>query len=303
MSVMVDGSSSNAAAAARTGGHTVANTFLIGAQKAGTTYLAALLDQRPEVCVSDPKEPQFFTTHFSDGFETYARCFSDPAAPVRIDASTTYSFLRPRRDIGQLDAPGLLAPVPQRIAEAAPEARFIYVLRDPVKRAASAHRHNMRMSAPPDGPQSLLQAFEDNPMLVIASRYADQIERYFEVFPPERFLFLDFRRLTKETATVLDEVCDFLGLARGGITLEAASRARHSAYRVTPAGRLLRRGMDLAPGLARAAKSMVPSGLKTRLLDPVTKAPSEITFHDEEAAATVFAEDLVRVEALTGLRL
>jgi hypothetical protein len=64
MSVMVDGSSSNGTAAARTGALTVANTYLIGAQKAGTTYLAALLDQRPDVCVSDPKEPQFFTTGF-----------------------------------------------------------------------------------------------------------------------------------------------------------------------------------------------------------------------------------------------
>jgi hypothetical protein len=303
MSVMVDGSSSNGTAAARTGALTVANTYLIGAQKAGTTYLAALLDQRPDVCVSDPKEPQFFTTHFGDGFGAYARCFSDPDAPVRIDASTTYSFLRPRRDMDTPEAPGLLAPVPQRIADVAPEARFIYVLRDPVKRAASAHRHNMRMSAPPDGPQSLLQAFEDNPMLVIASRYADQIERYFEVFPPERFLFLDFRRLTKETAAVLDEVCDFLGLSLGGITLQDANRAKHSAYRITHAGRLLRRGMDMAPGLARAAKSIVPAGLKTRLVDPMTKAPSEIVFHDEALAAEFFVEDLARVEALTGLRI
>jgi hypothetical protein len=35
----------------------------------------------------------------------------------------------------------------------------------------------------------------------------------------------------------------------------------------------------------------------------VTKAPSEVAFHDEEAAAEVFAEDLARVEALTGLRI
>jgi hypothetical protein len=306
MSVMVDGSSSNGTAAARTGALTVANTYLIGAQKAGTTYLAALLDQRPDVCVSDPKEPQFFTTGFQEGFETYARCFSDPDAQIRLDASTTYSFLRPRRDMERdlpEDAPGLTDPVPQRIAEVCPEARFIYVLRDPVKRAVSAHRHALRTAPPPSGPQSLLKAFEDNPMLVIGGRYADQIERYFEVFGRERFLFLDFRRLTKDTAAVLDEVCDFLGLSAGGITLEDATRAKHTAYRVTSAGRVLRRGMDMAPGLARAAKSIVPAGLKTRLIDPVTKAPSEVTFHDEAQAAEVFAEDLARVEALTGLRI
>ena len=33
----------------------IANTFLIGAQKSGTTYLAALLDQNPHVCVIGPE--------------------------------------------------------------------------------------------------------------------------------------------------------------------------------------------------------------------------------------------------------
>jgi hypothetical protein len=306
MSVMVDGSSSNGTAAARTGALTVANTYLIGAQKAGTTYLAALLDQRPDVCVSDPKEPQFFTTGFQEGFETYARCFSDPDAQIRLDASTTYSFLRPRRDMERdlpEDAPGLTDPVPQRIAEVCPEARFIYVLRDPVKRAVSAHRHNMRTEPPPAGPISLLEAFERNPMLVVASRYADQIERYLEVFSRDRFLFLDFARVTCDTAGVLDDVCRFLGISAEGITLEAADRAKHSAYRMTPVGRLVRGAQRAMPGAARTLRAAVPYGLKARVLDPVMKASAEIVFHDEADAVALFAEDRARVEALTDLRI
>ena len=61
---------------------------MIGAQKSGTTYLASLLGQSRDVCVSDPKEPQFFSTHFEDGFATYSKCFADPAAKIRLDAST-----------------------------------------------------------------------------------------------------------------------------------------------------------------------------------------------------------------------
>jgi hypothetical protein len=34
--------------------------FIIGAQKAGTTSLADLLDQHPGIVVSNPKEPDFF---------------------------------------------------------------------------------------------------------------------------------------------------------------------------------------------------------------------------------------------------
>ena len=34
--------------------------YLIGAQKAGTTTLAYLLSQHPNICVAKTKEPHFF---------------------------------------------------------------------------------------------------------------------------------------------------------------------------------------------------------------------------------------------------
>jgi len=36
--------------------------FIIGAAKCGTTALADLLDQHSNICLSYPKEPDFFTT-------------------------------------------------------------------------------------------------------------------------------------------------------------------------------------------------------------------------------------------------
>lgn len=280
-----------------------ANTFLIGAQKAGTTYLAALLDQSADVCVSNPKEPQFFTSRYGDGFDAYARCFADPEARIRLDASTTYTFLRPAADMDRPDAPGILAPVPQRILTACPEAKFIYILRDPVQRAVSAHRHNMRTHPQPDGPISLVACIEENPMLAVASRYAEQIERWLAEVPRERFLFLDFKRVTKDTQAVLEEVCAFLGITSEGITLEDAERGKHGAYRVTGAGKVVRGALDTVPGLVRLARSVVPAGVKSALVDPLTKASSEIVFHDEDAAAELFAEDRARVFELTGIRV
>ena len=37
--------------------------FLLGAPKSGTTWLASALEQHPEICVSDPKEPNEVATH------------------------------------------------------------------------------------------------------------------------------------------------------------------------------------------------------------------------------------------------
>lgn len=294
---------SDHAAQAQTGAHIGANTFLIGAQKAGTTYLAALLDQSPDICVSDPKEPQFYTTHYAEGFAHYARCFANPEARIRLDASTTYTFLRPRHKMDDPDAIGITDPVPERIAEAVPEAKFIYILRDPIKRAMSAYRHNHRNKPQPELPVSLVECFETHPMMGVASRYADQIERWFEVFPRERFLFLDFERVTRDTQAVLDEVAAFLELDLGEITLEEAERGKHGAHRVTAAGALMRGIMNWVPGLGRAARAIVPAGVKNQVIDRVTKTPSEIEFFDETAAAALFEEDRARTYALTGIRV
>lgn len=280
-----------------------ANAFLIGAQKSGTTWLASLLEQSPDICVSAPKEPQFFTRQFDRGEAFYRSCFARPDAPVRLDASTTYSFLRPAHAMQVPDAPGLLDPVPQRIAEWSPEARFIYVLRDPVGRAASAYRHMMRMQPAPQGPVSLLDCLREQPMLDLVSRYADQIERYFEVFPRERFLFLDFRDLTDHPGPTVRRICDFLGAAQPDLQLAAAEEARHGAYRMTSAGRALHRLRQAMPAVASLVRQGLPVPVERFLTQRIARAPAEIVLTHQAEAAALFRADLDRVEALTGLRL
>ncbi|SNR66627.1 sulfotransferase [Paracoccus sediminis] len=280
-----------------------ANAFLIGAQKSGTTWLASLLEQSPDICVSDPKEPQFFTRQFGKGEDFYRGCFARPDAPVRLDASTTYSFLRPAHALDDPDAPGLLDPVPQRIAEWAPDARFIYVLRDPVGRAASAYRHSMRMQPPPKGPVSMLDCLRDQPMLGLISRYGDQIERYLAVFPRDRFLFLDFRDLTADPGLTVRRVCDFLGAAQPDLRLSAAEEDKHPAYRLTPVGQAVHRLRKALPGLAGTLQRNLPRPLERYLSHRVARAPASIALTHQAEAAALFRADLDRVEALTGLRL
>lgn len=275
-----------------------ANTFLIGAQKSGTTYLASLLGQHPDVCVSDPKEPHFYSKHFDEGFAAYAKCFDTPDAKIRLDASTTYTFLRPKAALDIPDAPGLLAPVPQRIKEACPEARFIYIMRDPVKRIMSAVRHGARSaSGPQDAPLSLSQVIEDDPMALLVSRYADQIERYLDVFERDRFLFLSFDDLKNDPNDVLARVCSFLDMAPFDIRLDGSEGEKHSAYQYTLVGRVLKNA-DWAKTLARRS---LPKGAMRWLKGKVMTAPSDLEFKDLSAAEKLLSEDRKRVAELTGL--
>ena len=56
--------------------------YLIGAQKLGATYLASFLDQYPDVCVCDPKEPQFLSTNFETERAAYEASFWNRAWKV-----------------------------------------------------------------------------------------------------------------------------------------------------------------------------------------------------------------------------
>lgn len=280
-----------------------ANTFLMGAQKSGTTWLAALLEQSADVCVSDPKEPQFFTNNFDRGETFYRDCFARPEAPVLLDASTSYTFLRPAAQLDVAGAPGIAEPIPQRIAAWCPQARFIYIMRDPVKRAASAYRHNIRLQAPPKGPVSLVSCLQDRPMLRLISSYADQIERYLAIFPRERFLFVDFRDLTRDPLAVVARVCAHLGISADGIVLEEAEGGKHTGHRLTGAGLAVHHLRQRFPGLARGLRAALPGKVETVLAQRVAKAPADIRFHDEEAAAALFEADRARVFELTGLKI
>ncbi len=277
-----------------------ANTFLMGAQKSGTTWLATLLDQSHQVCVSAPKEPQFFTEHFERGAAFYRGCFADPEAPVRLDASTTYTFLRPA---GVTEGPGIGDPIPERIAQWCPEARFIYIMRDPVARAASAYRHNTRMQAPPTEPVSLVDCFERHPMLRLISTYGAQIEQYLAVFPADRFLFLDFRELTQDPQNVVSRTCSFLGISDADIKLDAAESGKHGAHRLTKAGLAVHHLRQRFPALAQGLRAALPKSVETLLSSKIAKAPAALQFSDEAAAARLFEEDRARVKALTGLEI
>ena len=279
-----------------------ANMFLIGAQKAGTTYLASLLGKHPDICVSHPKETHFFTTHFDeDGArERYARSFAQPEAKIRLDASTTYSFLRPVSQRGLPDVPGHDAPVPERIRDACPEARFLYLLRDPVERAASAMRHSARTDPAIAGEISLVDAMMANPMIALIGRYGDQVERYLEVFDRDRFLFIDFADLREDIDGMKARIGAFLGLDLSGLDPKAAEAERHAGGNtLTPLGRL----MHSQPGFREAMRAFLPDRLRAGLRDRVLSRPSELRLTGQAGAAEMFRADLDKLEALTGLRL
>jgi len=219
--------------------------FILGAMKCGTTSLQRHLDEHPDVCFSEPKEPVFFESQYERGLDFYRR--------------TYFAHCPGRGAVGEARTHNLGLPfVPERIHALLPEARLIAILRDPVDRAFSEwwHRHSRgeeplsfeaalaenrarlargerfegeagarawRASLPGDGsPASRYGLYLD------LGQYAEQIERYRALFPPEQLRVLLLEDLERDPQAACRELWAFLGVSPDH---ELADRsARNVAY-------------------------------------------------------------------------
>jgi len=181
--------------------------FIIGAPKAGTTSLHHYLDQHPEVQMSAVKEPQFFSGPANgipyrmgriEDLGRYEELF-DPAVRVRGEATAEYA-VSPRR-----------AGVPERIKAMVPEAKFIYLVRDPVPRTVSNYKMMVALKGERRSLREALGDFSDlRSPYISPSLYATQLELYLRQFPADRVLVLDQADLRSDRMPALRRVFSFL---------------------------------------------------------------------------------------------
>lgn len=188
------------------------NLFIIGAMKSATSSLHDYLDRHPRLFMSRFKEPQFFAPHRTpqgyrwgqgqpapepgDGW--YFRLF-DHAGDVDYAGESSTAYTRRPRIEGAAE----------RIHAHCPDARLIYVMRDPVERSISHYRYNVanRIEGRP-----ILTALRRDPVYVDHSRYDLQLEPYLRTFGRERLFLVAMERLLAEPGEVTRELCRWLGI-------------------------------------------------------------------------------------------
>jgi hypothetical protein len=198
--------------------------IVAGGMRCGTTSLFDCLKDHPQVAPSRRKEVHFFDLQFARGPAWYRRQF----APLRrlpdgtdsrpLESSPYYMF-HPA--------------VPARVRAVVPDARIVFLLRDPVERAISHFRKNVRDGREPLAFAEALAAEEDR-LAGTAERlladpghvspahqyfsykarghYADQLLRWRRHFPSGQLLALDAGRMFADPAATLAELLPFLGL-------------------------------------------------------------------------------------------
>ena len=175
---------------------------LVGAMKSATTTLASTLQQHPQLAVAEPKEPGFFSRdeRYELGFDWYVRQFPDyHDSQLSCDASTCYSRSR--------EYP-LAA---ERLADANPQVKIIYLLRNPIERAYSHYCHEMaERFLRGESPVRLADYFHTDRTALYASEYSIELLHLREFFSPSQILCLRFERFLTDSVGVLAEISRFL---------------------------------------------------------------------------------------------
>jgi hypothetical protein len=258
------------------------NLLIVGAAKAGTTSLHEYLGLHPEVYMSEPKELHFLNRDdWRDRVERYRARFPTDA-PVRGESTPAYS----------MDPwwPG----VPARAHELIPDARIVYLVRDPIERLIAQYVENYALHLEQRSFAEALRDFDaPSNRVVMASRYADQIERWREHFPDERILVLDQRALLKERRETLRETFEFLGVDPDFTTpaFERLHNVRSNKMRPNRFGlwlyergqlqRLRRRTRPLPDRVREPLKRLVADPVATPPLDPDLQAGLEAHLREQ----------------------
>ena len=226
------------------------DAFLIGAPKAGTTWLGHALDQHPGISLSNPKEPNIVASHKGTflrledepDWSKYEGCFGDGG--LRLDASV-HTFACPL--------------APQRIRDRLPDARFILCLREPVSRTVSHWNmvRNNGTSLENNTDWADFRIAWADERLRVDSMYGTSMRRWLEHFDLNRFLFVDSSRLRGEPLDVLRETESFLQLDEAEYDLDSS---RHSNSAGT------RRPMTELGNFVSGAFSLIPNAIKSPLV-------------------------------------
>lgn len=266
-------------------------TFLIvGAAKCGTTSLHEYLGAHPSICMSANKEPMCFEPpNWVERLAEYRDLFERPA-PVRGEASIAYSAFPWAPEI------------PDRVRATIPDARIVYLVREPIQRMLSHYaqnhwdRHLWGAKRFPIRPFDELMDDLEDPMNmpVWCSRYATQVERWIDRLGQDRVLVLDQRDLLRHRSVTLRRVFEFLE-----VDADFTSPAWDAEHNTATQHRL---PTELSERLGRAGRAgrRVP-GLR-RLLTYEIPRP-QLTDAQRARVSALLKVEADRLREITGMKL
>lgn len=279
--------------------------FIVGHAKCGTTALYEMLRRHPQIYMPAVKEPQFFAKNPGPpaaaaaaatavaGRGARRKSFEQTGRRAQTQREYLALFAAARADqrIGEASTFYLWSPLaPARIAAAAPRAKIIAILREPVSFLCSLHLQMVRNGA--ESQRDLRRALAlEAPrregrkiprgahwpralMYTDRVRYVEQLRRYHDLFGDERVCVLIYDDFRSDNDATLRRVLRFLEVDDS--IRSAPVRANPSvAVRSVRLDRLERslraREGPLADALRTAVRGLTSERLRGEVLYPLRR--------------------------------
>jgi hypothetical protein len=279
------------------------NFFIVGAAKAGTTSIYAYLSKHPDVFMSALKEPHYFASfEMKPKFDNFMPVIRDSRAYQELfTGSGGYNAVGEASPSYLCDADSA-----ERIKSAIPNAKIVISLRNPVQRAYSQYLmdYNKGFTALP-----FAEALKEDEacaekgwgvsfQYIEHGLYAEQVERYLNVFGRSNVLVILFEDLIRETAIVMREVARFIGVDPEGFPESTFERV-HNPYEASR-GAFARAVLRYRP-IRVWSKRWVPLSFRTAVRNHLLFRKSEKPKLENEIRRVLgkrFAPDLERLEQL-----
>lgn len=216
--------------------------FVGGHAKSGTTALYEMLRRHPQIFMSELKEPLYFATDLRLRFQRPA------AGPLPTELSEylpLFADAAPGQLVGEASSSYLWsAEAAANIAALRPDAKFIFILREPAAFLRSLHLQLLQNHIESEKDLRRALALEEQrrqgkriprrstrPQALLYSdrvRYVEQLERYAAVLPREQMLVLIYDDFRRDNEGTIRAVLRFLGVdATGPIALVEANPTVH----------------------------------------------------------------------------
>jgi hypothetical protein len=257
--------------------------FIVGQPKSGTTALYEMLRRHPQIHMPAGKEPWFFAR------ELHERTPPRPeGTPATLDAYLAlFAAARPGQRVGEASALYLWSRTAARaIAEVAPDARIVAILREPASLLRSLHlqfvetyvetetdlRKALALEVPRrEGRQVPRRTYWPQALRYSEHvRYVEQLRRYHELFGRERVLVLIYDDFRAENEATVRRVLRFLDVddtppveaVEANPTVQARSQRLHELLHAVSVGH-----GPLSLAVKGTIKALTPVGWRRRARD------------------------------------
>ncbi|EED33953.1 sulfotransferase [gamma proteobacterium NOR5-3] len=245
----------------------------IGAQRAGTTWLYECLREHPGVFLPDTKELHFFNKHFDQGLAAYMQHFSSADCSKKICGEVTPNYYHDELALS-------------RMAQVLPDAKIIFIVREPVSRAYSHYQLSIDNQCKG---MTFKEALSARPIIKELSFQGKYLEKVYELYSVRHVHVGLYDDLQESPARFYEEVLRFLGVDYDFTPSSLGKRVNRIVF---PGVQKALRGAGLAPLVDLVKETPIGNAIKARY-------NARGRFENSNALyGELFAEDVNKLEKL-----